>query len=60
MTATTSANVDRAEIVDEHGDPETVVSREDAVEQRRLARAEEAGEDGGGDESLRHGVIRIE
>ncbi len=40
-----AVDVDRAEVVDEHGDPQPVLAREDAVEQRRLARAEEAGED---------------
>ena len=41
-------NVDGAEIIHEHRDAESVIAGEDAVEQRRLPRAEEAGEHGHG------------
>ena len=41
-------DVDRAEVVDQDADPHPVVSVEDAVEQGRLAGAEEAGEHGHG------------
>ena len=39
-------DVDRAEVVHQHGDPEAVIAGQDAVQQRRLAGAEEAGQDG--------------
>jgi hypothetical protein len=38
-------DVDRAEVVHQHRDPQAVVAREDAIQQRRLAGAEESGED---------------
>ena len=38
-------DVDRAEIIHEHRDAEAVIAVEDAVEQRGLSRAKEAGED---------------
>ena len=38
-------DVDLAELVLDHGDAVAVLSRQDVVEQRRLAGAEEAGED---------------
>src|SRR6185503_18932052 len=45
-----------AELVLDHGDLLAVGLGEDALEQRGLARAEEAGQDGGGDELVGHGV----
>jgi len=47
-----------AELVLDHGDLLAVGFREHALEQRGLARAEKAGEDGGGDE--RHGRFRMQ
>ena len=44
-----------AELVLDHGDLLAVRLGEHALEQRRLARAEEAGEDGGGDQA--HGRV---
>ena len=46
-----------AELVLDHGDLLAVRLAEHALEQRRLARAEEAGEDGGGNQGLRHGRV---
>src|SRR5208337_2742501 len=39
-------NVDCAEVVDEDAHAQTVVASQDAVQQRRLARAEKPGQDG--------------
>ena len=39
-------DVDRAEVVHQHGNPKTVIARQNAIQQRRLAGAEESGEDG--------------
>ena len=47
-----------AELVLDDGDLLAVRLGEHALEQRGLARAEEAGEDGGGDEALGHGGCR--
>jgi hypothetical protein len=44
-----------AELVLDHGDLLAVLLGQHALEQRGLARAQEAGEDGGGDEALGHG-----
>ena len=41
-------DIDRAEVVHQHGHAQAVIAIEDAVEQSRLPRAKEAGEDGHG------------
>ena len=41
-------DVDRAEVVDQHGHPQTMIAAQEAVEQRRFARAQKAGQDGQG------------
>ncbi|MNT36459.1 hypothetical protein D3C72_1725440 [compost metagenome] len=45
-------DIDLAELVLDHGDAVAVLLRQDVVEQRRLARAEEAGKDGDRDGRL--------
>src|SRR5262245_61642434 len=42
-------NVDRAKVVHQYGDPEPVITGQDAIQQRRLAGAEKPGQDRQGD-----------
>ena len=53
-------DADLAELVLDHGDALAVLLGEDAVEQRGLAGAEEAGEDGDGDLVGHGGSVRVE
>src|SRR5437773_2486369 len=48
------ANIDRAKVVHEHRDAQAVVAGQDAVEQRGLTGAAEAGKDRGGHRSTLH------
>ncbi len=49
-------DVDRAEVVHQDRDPQAVIARQNAIQQRRLAGAEKAGQDGQRD-GLRAGLV---